>query len=329
MSHSPKISVIVPTLNVEKYIEQTIKSVLEQSYSDWEMVIMDGLSTDSTAKIVKKYADRDPRIRFYSEPDESNWDATEKAVALARGEFMDIIAGQDGFLDKDWFMKCLAVFESNKSVSMVCASTRGMRDDGTLWPEEYVAYSHLIKNEGKVDAARHVSWKLYWIFRDLLFGSIVRKKILLKKIFSKTAILKLNFLTRRSFPGGVVPQKEEWFKYWLDTGLPFSDQASCISKHVYLDCKEKYPRGSRHMNYVTDLFFNFNAKGYLAYYLPTLATFGRMHPGNSGDKIPEKLYIEQEKYFEKVLALRKRILNNHEEMVFVDREGKEVSRKKF
>ena len=134
----PKFSIIIPTRNVEKYIEQTIESVLEQSCQDWELLIMDGASTDNTAAIVKKYANRDPRIKFYSEPDESNWEATEKGVALASGEFLDILAGQDGFLDSEWLRKCLEVFDADKSVSLVWASTRGMRDDGTLYPEEHI-----------------------------------------------------------------------------------------------------------------------------------------------------------------------------------------------
>jgi hypothetical protein len=205
-----------------------------------------------------------------------------------------------------------------------------MSDGGELLSEEHVTYSHFIASEGNVKITQHVVRKAFQVLRDLLFGSSVRRKILLKKIFSKTALLKLNFFTRRGFAGGVMPQKEDWFRYWLDTGIPFSEQPMCVAKRVYLDCVAKYPRGSRIvMNHIMDFHYNFNAKGYLSSYVPTLAAFGRMHPGNSGDRVPHELQRATESYLQRVLALRKRIAVNHEEMIFVGRDGKEVSRKIF
>lgn len=326
----PRISLICVVLNVAKYIEGMIQNVRAQTYDGWELLVIDGASTDGTQKIVEKYAKIDHRIKFKSEPDEGPWDATEKGMAMAQGEFIMIIAGQDGFLDNEWFAKCLKILDGDKSISLVWASTRGMSDDGKLLPEEHITYSHFIKNEGKADVVQHVARKLFQVLKDILFGGSSRRKMLLKKIFSKTAVLKLNFFMRRGFPGGVMPQKEDWFRYWLDTGTTFSEQPMCVSKRVYLDCVAKYPRGSRIvMDHITDFHYNFNVKGYLSYYVPTLAAFGRMHPDNSGARIPGELQSAAEKYLQKILALRKRILGNHEEMVFVDRDGKEVSRKKF
>ena len=83
------------------------------------------------------------------------------------------------------------------------------------------------------------------------------------------------------------------------------------------------------MDHFMDLFYNFNAKGYLAFYIPTLATFGRVHPGNSGDSIPLELLRVENIYLKKVLSLRKRILGGHDEMVFIDRNKNEISRRKF
>ena len=126
------------------------------------------------------------------------------------------------------------------------------------------------------------------------------------------------------------PQKEDWFRYWLDTGTAFSEQPMCVAKRVYLDCVAPYPRGSRIvMNHIMDFHYNFNTKGYLAYYIPTLAGYGRIHPDNSGARLPGELYSATEKYLQKVFAQRKRFIDNHEEMVFVNRDGKEVSRKIF
>ena len=59
------VSIITPSYNSSKFIEETIKSVKNQTYKNWEMIIVDDCSTDSTEFIVKKYLDEDCRIKFY------------------------------------------------------------------------------------------------------------------------------------------------------------------------------------------------------------------------------------------------------------------------
>lgn len=329
-SMPPRISLVCVVLNVAKYIEETIKSIQSQSSNEWELILIDGASTDGTVEIITKYAKEDSRIKFKSEPDEGPWDATEKGMAMARGEFVMLVAGQDGFLDREWFEKCLKVFDSDKSISLVWASTRGMSEDGVLWPEEHVTYSHFIKKESRIGLISVIIKKIFKIIKDLIFGNILRKKILLRKIFSKTSRLKFNFFTQRSFKEEAPLRKEAWFRYWLETGIPFSEQPMCLAKKVYFDCVSKYPRGSRIiMDHITEFHYNFNAKGYLSFYIPTLAAYGRAHSDNSGARIPEELYRATEVYLQKVLALRKKIVENHEEMIFIDRDKNIVSRVKF
>ena len=58
----PKVSIITPSYNSSKFIEETIKSVLDQTFQDWEWLITDDKSSDNTAEIIKKYDD--PRIKL-------------------------------------------------------------------------------------------------------------------------------------------------------------------------------------------------------------------------------------------------------------------------
>ena len=58
------VSIITPTYNCGRFIEKTIQSVLNQTYTNWEMLVVDDCSTDDTESIVKKYADSDPRIIY-------------------------------------------------------------------------------------------------------------------------------------------------------------------------------------------------------------------------------------------------------------------------
>ena len=58
------VSIITPCYNGEKYIRETIDSVIAQTYPDWEMIIVDDGSKDNSAAIVREYADKDPRIQL-------------------------------------------------------------------------------------------------------------------------------------------------------------------------------------------------------------------------------------------------------------------------
>jgi teichuronic acid biosynthesis glycosyltransferase TuaG len=89
------VSIITPTYNSEIYIEETIKSVLAQSYQNWEMLIVDDCSTDGTANVVKEYCAREPRIKLISLPE-------NQGVAAARNEAIKRAKGQYlAFLDSD------------------------------------------------------------------------------------------------------------------------------------------------------------------------------------------------------------------------------------
>lgn len=59
------VSIITPTYNCGAFIGETIKSVLSQTYEDWEMIIVDDCSTDDTENIVKEYTEKDDRVRYY------------------------------------------------------------------------------------------------------------------------------------------------------------------------------------------------------------------------------------------------------------------------
>ena len=86
-TNSPLISVILPTYNGEKYLAETLESVLNQTYTNLEIIIVDDCSTDSTIDIIKSY--NDERIKLYvNEKNLGIGDNTNKALSLATGEFI-------------------------------------------------------------------------------------------------------------------------------------------------------------------------------------------------------------------------------------------------
>ena len=92
---NPKFSIITVTYNGKQTVEQTIQSVLSQTYADFEYIIVDGASTDGTVDIVSQYCEKDKRIHYISEPDRGIYDAMNKGLAMASGDAIALLNSDD------------------------------------------------------------------------------------------------------------------------------------------------------------------------------------------------------------------------------------------
>jgi len=92
----PLISIIIPSFNKVKYIGKTLNSIFDQDYSSFEVIIMDGGSTDGTLRVIQKYADKYPEIiRYESKKDKGQWDALNKGFKKAKGTILAFINADD------------------------------------------------------------------------------------------------------------------------------------------------------------------------------------------------------------------------------------------
>ena len=91
----PLFTIITAVYNGERYIEQTIKSVLNQKFKNFEYIIIDGKSTDKTMEIVNKYKNKVDLI--ISKKDKNLWDALNKGIKLSRGKIIAIINSDDKY----------------------------------------------------------------------------------------------------------------------------------------------------------------------------------------------------------------------------------------
>ncbi len=110
------ISIITATYNNQKTVEQTIQSVLNQTYANIEYIIIDGQSTDKTLTIVQKYKSR--ISKFISEADKGIYDALNKGVEIATGEVIGFLHADDFYTDESIVGKIAEIFKTQNTDSV-------------------------------------------------------------------------------------------------------------------------------------------------------------------------------------------------------------------
>lgn len=144
-----KVSIIVPMYNAEKFIGKTIESVLAQTYQNWEMLIMNDVSTDNSLAIVSVYAKKDERIKIVN---------TEKNVGVVKGRnfLIDLASGKYiAFLDADdyWHNEKLEKqikFMKEKNASISCTEYTRVKENeekiNDVIIKEEISYNDMLKN---------------------------------------------------------------------------------------------------------------------------------------------------------------------------------------
>ena len=99
-SNLPKISVVIPVYNTVDYIEETLRSIVDQQYSSYEIVIQDGDSTDGTVGVIKEFAKKHPkRVIWESKKDKGQCDAINKGLKKTTGEVLTYINADDIYFE--------------------------------------------------------------------------------------------------------------------------------------------------------------------------------------------------------------------------------------
>lgn len=130
---SPKVSIVIPAYNNVQYIEETLESVLNQSFEDYEVVIADHSSIDGTAQVIARFADH-PKVRVLSPTPtgggaQANWNRVSQAAA---GEYLKLVCGDD-LIARDALAHQVEALESNPG-AVIVSSLRDLVDaDGRLF----------------------------------------------------------------------------------------------------------------------------------------------------------------------------------------------------
>jgi glycosyltransferase involved in cell wall biosynthesis len=259
---NPKLSIISCSMNLGQFLEDTILSVARQTYKNFEHIVIDGASTDNTLDILKKY----PHLTWISEKDSGYVEGLRKGLAMAKGEYIMQCAVSDGYIDKDWFKKCIELLESNKDVSLVWGFPQYLTEDGILGEVSYP-----------------------------------------------------------QFHGNDVPNRSDFFKYWMNTFFWLPEGNFCVRSKVFKHC---FPEtNNRDVEPYLEFNYRFHKYGYLTHNIPSIASYGRIHSNQLGQRWQDAGLgkIKYENYISKCKNYRnKHLLINTK--VFIDKEYNEVSK---
>lgn len=190
---SPLVSIITPSYNSETYIDETILSILAQTYQDWEMLIVDDSSTDKSLEILKSYALQDTRIKLLI--NEENLGAAEsrnKAVEASLGDYIAFLDSDDIWLPLK-LEKQIGLME-NENVLMSYSSYDTMDEKSkvvsTFIVDEKVTYNDLLKTS--------IIGTLTTIYNAKELG-----KIYFKDVGHEDYIMKLQILKKIKFAQGI------------------------------------------------------------------------------------------------------------------------------
>lgn len=126
----PRVSIGLPVYNGERFLRESLESLLGQTYSDFELIISDNASTDDTPDICQAFAEKDPRIRYHRTEENAGCAANyARAFHLSSGEYFKWAAADDVCLP-DHLSRCVEVLDRDPTVVLAYPRTRFINSEG-------------------------------------------------------------------------------------------------------------------------------------------------------------------------------------------------------
>lgn len=123
---TPRVSVIIPTYNSAQYLDEAINSILKQTYTNYEIIVIDDGSTDNTVELLEPYQEK---IHYFYQENQGVSAARNQGIALSKGEFIAFLDADDIFMPHK-LEKQVAVFEQQPDLGIVNSGYRLIRENG-------------------------------------------------------------------------------------------------------------------------------------------------------------------------------------------------------
>lgn len=183
----PKISIIVPVYNCEKYISNCINSILEQSFKDFELILVDDGSSDRSFEICESFAKKDNRVRAIHQPNSGVSRARNRGLDEAKGEYIGFVDGDD-CIDKEMYERLYKNLADNNADISICGIV-----------------NCFVKKDGTTEKVRQSPVDGFWIFS----GEQALKEALQSRLYSVNPVNKLfkkELFDKLRYPEGKISE---------------------------------------------------------------------------------------------------------------------------
>jgi glycosyltransferase involved in cell wall biosynthesis len=163
MTKLPKVSIILPTYNGSRFIETAIKSVMKQSYEDFELLTIDDGSTDNVAEVISRFSERDPRIiHLRNEKNLGIQKSLNKGLREAKGEYIARIDDDDEWIDKDKLKKQVGFLDAHPDYVLVGTGAIVINEDGQ-------ELFRIIEPETDFEIRNKILYKICFVHSSIMF----------------------------------------------------------------------------------------------------------------------------------------------------------------
>jgi len=157
---NPILSIIIPCFNAESTLESTLESVLNQDFQDWEAIIVNDGSVDSTGKIALKWINKDERFKYFSKINEGLGKTRNYGISKANGVYI-LPLDSDNLIEKDFVSSAIDVFEKNSKIGVIYGDAEYFGDKKGIWRVDKYNFKKILE-DNYIDACA-IYRKSLWI----------------------------------------------------------------------------------------------------------------------------------------------------------------------
>lgn len=176
----PLVSVIIPNYNHSRYLEQRICSVLEQTFQDFELIILDDCSTDDSRSVIDKYSssDRISQVIFNDVNSGSTFIQWQKGFSIAKGRYI-WIAESDDFADVSFLEKLVPLLNNNQDCNIVFCESYAVDEYNNILPNDWDRNNEARASVSKFDG--NIFVKARMLFNNSIYNAsmvVFRRSVL-------------------------------------------------------------------------------------------------------------------------------------------------------
>lgn len=246
--NKPVVSIIVPAYNSQEFISQTLDSILQQTYSNWECIIVDDGSTDRTAEIVKEYCLKDNRFQYYYQQNKGPSFARNNGIANSVGEFI-LPVDSDDIIDQRYLEKAVERFNCRPDTTLVYGEVQKFGAVQGAFEVANYSYADLLLNNNMIIATS--------MYRRSDFDRVGGYRLNLKD-----GLEDWDFWIALLSPDSIVykiPEVVLYYRIRENSRNRLSTQTIChLRKLIYLNNAQKYDKYLPNFTYYR--YYNYDCK---------------------------------------------------------------------